>query len=100
VVRTHDRGEPTHRDGVLQEDRLTDWYLARVESVGKAHWRTLQSAIKMGVKIALDCPSSVERDSLADLIITDADPSKDIKALRSIKLVMKGGVVYKNDLSK
>lgn len=123
-----------------------DWYLARVESVGKAHWRTLQSAIKRGVKIALgtdqfpyepndgttatvreaqyyveagmtplnalraatiepatmlgaaDRLGSVERGKLADLVITDADPSKDIKALRSIKLVMKGGVVYRNDL--
>ncbi len=125
-----------------------DWYLARVESVGKAHWRTLQSAIKMGVKIALgtdqfpyepndgttatvreaqyyveagmtplnalraatiepatmlgaaDRLGTVERGKLADLVITDADPSKDIKALRGIKLVMKGGVVYRNDLPK
>lgn len=125
-----------------------DWYLARVESVGKAHWRTLQSAIKIGVKIALgtdqfpyepndgttatvreaqyyvdagmtplnalraatiepatmlgaaDRLGTVERGKLADLIITDADPSKDIKALRGIKLVMKGGVVYRNDLPK
>ena len=30
-----------------------DWYLARVESVGKSHWTTLQNAIKLGVKIAL-----------------------------------------------
>jgi imidazolonepropionase-like amidohydrolase len=123
-----------------------DWYLARVESVGKAHWRTLQSAIKTGVKIALgtdqfpyepndgttatireaqyyveagmtplaalrsatietatmlgaaDRLGSVEPGKLADLIVTDADPSKDIKALRTIRLVMKGGVVYRNDL--
>ena len=123
-----------------------DWYLARVESVGKAHWRTLQSAIKTGVKIALgtdqfpyepndgttatireaqyyveagmtplaalrsatietatmlgaaDRLGSVEVGKLADLIVIDADPSKDIKALRAIRLVMKGGVVYRNEL--
>ena len=123
-----------------------DWYLARVESVGKAHWNTLQNAIKLGVKIALgtdqfpyepndgttatireaqyyveagmtplkalrsatidaatmlgvqDRLGRVERGMLADLIITDADPSRDIKALRSIKLVMKGGTVYRNEL--
>jgi imidazolonepropionase-like amidohydrolase len=123
-----------------------DWYLARVESVGKSHWTTLQTAIKLGVKIALgtdqfpyepndgttatireaqyyveagmtplkalrsatvdaatmlglqDRVGRVERGMLADLIITDADPSRDIKALRSIKLVMKGGTVYRNDL--
>ena len=124
-----------------------DWYLARVASVGKSHWATLQKAIKMGVKIALgtdqfpyepndgttatireaqyyveagmtplqalrsatietatmlgiaDRLGTIEQGKLADLVITDADPSKDIKALRSIRLVMKGGVVYRNDLT-
>jgi imidazolonepropionase-like amidohydrolase len=123
-----------------------DWYLARVESVGKAHWSTLEHAIKLGVKIALgtdqfpyepndgttatireaqyyveagmtplkalrsatidaatmlgvqDRLGRVERGMLADLIISDADPSRDIKALRGIKLVMKGGTVYRNEL--
>jgi imidazolonepropionase-like amidohydrolase len=123
-----------------------DWYLARVESVGKSHWTTLQNAIRLGVKIALgtdqfpyepndsttatireaqyyveagmtplkalrsatidaatmlgvkDRLGRVEQGMLADLIITDADPSRDIKALRSIKLVMKGGTVYRNEL--
>jgi imidazolonepropionase-like amidohydrolase len=124
-----------------------DWYLARVASVGKSHWATLQKAIKVGVKIALgtdqfpyepndgttatireaqyyveagmtplqalrsatvetatmlgvaDRLGSIEPGKLADLVVTDADPSKDIKALRSIRLVMKSGVVYRNDLS-
>ncbi|WP_438851650.1 amidohydrolase family protein [Brevundimonas nasdae] len=30
-----------------------DWYLARVDSVGRDHWAVLQSAIRMGVPIAL-----------------------------------------------
>ncbi len=30
-----------------------DWYLARVASVGKQHWASLQMAIQIGVKIAL-----------------------------------------------
>jgi imidazolonepropionase-like amidohydrolase len=123
-----------------------DWYLARVESVGKSHWTTLQNAIKLGVKIALgtdqfpyepndsttatireaqyyveagmtplkalrsatidaatmlglhDRLGRVEPGMLADIIITDADPSRDIKALRGIRLVMKGGTVYRNEL--
>lgn len=125
-----------------------DWYLARVESVGRSHWSTLQHAIKMGVKIALGTDQfpyepndgttatireaqyyveagmtplkalrsatieaatmlgaearigSVEVGKLADLIVTDADPSKDIKALRTIRLVMKGGVIYRNELGR
>ena len=47
-----------------------------------------------------DRAGSVEPGKLADIIITDADPSKDIRALRGIKLVMKGGVVYRNELAK
>jgi imidazolonepropionase-like amidohydrolase len=124
-----------------------DWYLARVASVGKSHWSTLQNAIKIGVKIALgtdqfpyepndgttatireaqyyveagmtplqalrsatietatmlgvaDRVGTVEPGKLADLVVTDGDPSKDIKALRTIRMVMKGGVVYRNDLA-
>lgn len=30
-----------------------DWYLARLASVGKNHWKSLQMAIEVGVKIAL-----------------------------------------------
>ncbi len=125
-----------------------DWYLARVASVGESHWKTLQNAIKLKVKIALgtdqfpyepndgttatireaqyyveagmtplqalrsatieaatmlgsqDRLGSVEPGKVADLVITDADPSRDIRALRGIKLVMKGGVVYRNDLAR
>jgi imidazolonepropionase-like amidohydrolase len=30
-----------------------DWYLARIDSVGKAHWAALQNAIRIGTPIAL-----------------------------------------------
>ncbi|MGH9703135.1 MAG: amidohydrolase family protein [Candidatus Acidiferrales bacterium] len=124
-----------------------DWYLARVASVGKQHWATLQAAIQIGVKIALgtdqfpfepndgttatireaqyyvqagmtplqtlraatiepatllgaaDRLGSIEKGKQADLLLIDADPTQDIKALRTIRLVMKAGKVYRNDLT-
>jgi imidazolonepropionase-like amidohydrolase len=123
-----------------------DWYLARVASVGKQHWSSLQTAIKEGVKIALgtdqlpfepndgtvatireaqyyvqagmtplqalraatiepakllgvdDRLGTVEKSKLADILVIDSDPTKDITALRTIRLVMKGGKVYRNEL--
>ena len=33
----------------------------------------------------------------ADIIALDADPTKDVRALRTMSLVMKGGEVVRND---
>jgi hypothetical protein len=37
---------------------------------------------------------SIARGKLADLLLVAGDPTKDISALRKVRLVMKGGVVY------
>lgn len=122
-----------------------DWYLDRVRSTGKDHWRMLQSAIHLGVNIALGTdqlpfePNSgttatiheaelyvdagmsplralraatseaarmlrLESDvgaisvgRYADIVALQADPLQDIKALRSIDFVMKGGAVIRDD---
>jgi imidazolonepropionase-like amidohydrolase len=121
-----------------------DWYLDRLDSVGKQHWKALQMAIEVGVNIALgtdQMPSepndgttatareaqyyveagmsplealrsatiepatmlgadhkigSLEVGKYADIVAVRGDPTKDIKALRHIGFVMKGGRVYRN----
>jgi imidazolonepropionase-like amidohydrolase len=121
------------------------WYLARAKSVGVVHWHALQTAIKVGVNIAMGTDQfpfepnegtvaavretelyvdagmtplqalraatinparllnaqndvgSLEVGKYADVIAVSADPLRDIHALRTIGLVMKDGLVIKND---
>jgi imidazolonepropionase-like amidohydrolase len=118
------------------------WYLDRLDSVGKQHMKALQVAIEEGVNIALgtdqlpsepndgttatareaqyyveagmsplealrsatieparmlgaeDRIGSLEMGKYADIVALEADPTKDIRALRDIRFVMKGGRVY------
>lgn len=125
-----------------------DWYLERLASTGKEHWKVIEMAIEEGVNIALgtdQLPSepndgttatareaqyyveagmtplqalrsatiapaqmlgadkeigSLEAGKYADIVALVADPAKDIKALRNIMLVIKGGEIYRNDIGK
>jgi imidazolonepropionase-like amidohydrolase len=122
-----------------------DWYLKRVALVGKDHWAMLQTAIRLGVNIALGTDQfphepndgttatvaeaelyvmagmtplaalqsgTVRTASMlgldakvgriapgqyADILALDADPTRDIRALRTLHFVMKGGVVVRHD---
>src|SRR5215510_12852204 len=43
---------------------------------------------------------SIEAGKYADIIAVSADPLQDVRALENVQFVMKGGVVYKNQLPK
>lgn len=40
---------------------------------------------------------SIAVGKYADIVLVDADPTRDIRALRSIAFVMKGGQVVRDD---
>lgn len=116
-----------------------DWYLARIDMVGKAHWQMLKDAIRIGTPIALGSDqfpwepnegttatireaelyveagmtplqalraATIESARMlgidqevgalrpgyfADIVAVDNDPTADIRTLRTISFVMKGG---------
>ncbi|HWM67623.1 MAG TPA: amidohydrolase family protein [Steroidobacteraceae bacterium] len=55
---------------------------------------TTQSARMLGVEGDL---GRLQPGKYADIVAVEADPTKEISALRTIDFVMKGGVVYRND---
>jgi imidazolonepropionase-like amidohydrolase len=58
----------------------------------RTSWVNAAELMGLGDKIG-----SVEAGKWADIIAVDGDPTKDVRALESVKFVMKGGVVYKNE---
>lgn len=65
---------------------------------------TPMQAIRTGTVVAAellgwsDKMGTLEPGKWADLVAVNGDPLKDITELQRVKFVMKGGVVYKNDL--
>lgn len=85
-------------DGTTATIREAQYYVeAGMTPLQALRSATIETATLLGIQDRL---GAVEPGKLADLIITDADPSRDIKALRGIRLVMKGGVAFRNDLPR
>jgi imidazolonepropionase-like amidohydrolase len=66
---------------------------------GMTPLQALQSATSQAAKmLAMDADlGAIAQGKYADIVALDADPIKDIHALRTIKFVMKGGVVVRDD---
>ena len=65
---------------------------------------TPMQAIRSGTSVAADLLGwsdklgTVEAGKWADLVAVSGDPLKEITELERVKFVMKGGVIYKNEL--
>ena len=85
-------------DGTTATAREAQYYV----EAGMTPLQALRSATIETARLleADDEIGSLETGKFADIVAVDEDPTKDIKALRNIMLVMKGGKVYRNSLGQ
>jgi imidazolonepropionase-like amidohydrolase len=89
VVNGSDIGVFAHGDGARELELLVEYGLTPPQALRAA---TSVAAKALHREKTL---GAVRAGLLADLVAVEGDPAKDIKALRKVKLVMKGGVVQK-----
>jgi imidazolonepropionase-like amidohydrolase len=84
-----DVGVYPHGDNVRELELMVQWGMTPLAATVAA---TSGNAASFHLDDRL---GRVRRGLLADLILVDGDPTTDISALRRVRLVMKGGRVYK-----
>ena len=89
-----DGGVYPHGDNWKQFPMMVEWGMKPIETIRAA---TIEAAELLGMK---DQVGVVESGYFADIVASGANPLADIRAMKGIQFVMKGGVVYRNDSSK
>ncbi len=89
IVNGSDIGVFAHGTGAKELEMLVEYGMTPVEAL-KAATSIAAKSLHMEEKIGM-----VKSGLLADLIAVEGDPTSDIAALSKVKLVMKGGVLYK-----
>jgi imidazolonepropionase-like amidohydrolase len=89
IVNGSDLGVFAHGDGARELELLVDYGLKPPEA--------LRSATSVAAKALHldDRLGTIKPGLFADLIAVDGDPTRDIRALRKIRLVLKAGVIHR-----
>lgn len=84
-----DVGVYAHGDNVRELELMVSYGMAPADAMKAA------TSVNARLFHLEDRVGMVRTGLLADLIAVDGDPTRDISALRSVKLVMKGGQIYR-----
>jgi imidazolonepropionase-like amidohydrolase len=90
-----DAGTPfnRHEDLAMEMALMVEFGLSPMQAILAA---TRNAAENLDV---LDRVGTIEVGKLADLILVSGDPTSDISVMRSVSLVVKDGVVYRDEIS-
>jgi len=86
-----DSGVYPHGDNAKQFAKMVEWGMKPIDAIQAA---TMKAADLVGQPDKL---GAVEVGHYADIIAVAGDPTTDIRVLESVKFVMKGGAVVRND---
>lgn len=89
IINGSDMGVFAHGDGAREIELLVDYGMKPTEALRSAT-STAAKSLKLDQQIG-----TVKAGLLADLIAVGGDPTKEIKSLRKVRLVMKGGTIYR-----
>jgi imidazolonepropionase-like amidohydrolase len=89
IANGSDMGVFAHGDGARELELLVDYGMKPAEAL-----RAATSVAAKTVRLD-DRLGTIKPGLLADLVAVDGDPTRDIKALRHVKLVMKGGELHR-----
>jgi imidazolonepropionase-like amidohydrolase len=87
-----DSGVYPHGDNARQFAKMVEWGMKPLDAIQAA---TVNAADLIGWP---DKIGALETGHYADLIAVSGDPLSDVRVLESVKFVMKGGAIVRNDL--